>query len=379
MAKSGTAAAFGAAGITTVFSPGALADLALNMSPGVTTISQQQYDLHMLVLWICVVIGLVVFGAMIYSIVNHRRSKNPKPAQFHESTTVEVLWTVIPFLILVGVAVPATKTLLALEDTSDSDVTVQITGYQWKWKYDYLDDDISFFSNLSQSSRDAIRANPEEVENYLLDVDNPLVLPTNKKVRFVMTSNDVIHAWWVPAIGVKQDTIPGFINDSWAFIEEPGVYRGQCAELCGKDHGFMPIVVIAKPEEEYNQWVADQKAAAAAALASADREWSMDELMEKGKQVYGASCAACHGANGEGVQGVFPAIAGSELSTGPIDAHVDIVLNGKEGTAMQAFGPQLNDVELAAVVTYERNAFGNDVGDLVQPKEIAATRQMAAK
>ena len=363
-----------AALVCLLFSAPALAEYRLNMTQGVTPISQQQFDLHMVVFWICVVIGIVVFGAMIYSIINHRRSKGAKAAQFHESTTVEILWTIIPFAILVAVAVPATKTLLALEDTSDSDLTIQITGYQWKWKYDYLDEDISFFSNLAQSSRDAIKANPYEADNYLLDVDNPMVVPVNKKIRFVMTSNDVIHAWWVPALGVKQDTIPGFINDSWAFIEEPGVYRGQCAELCGKDHGFMPIVVEAKSEEEYNQWVADQKAAAAAALASADREWAMDELMAKGEEVYAAACASCHQPEGQGLPGVFPAIADSPVATGPLGPHQDIVLNGKEGTAMQAFAEQLNDVEIAAVLTYQRNAFGNDTGDVVQPSTIADAR-----
>ena len=343
----------------------------LNMTRGITPISQQQYDLHMIVFWICVAIGVVVFGAIIYSVINHRRSQGAEAAQFHENTTIEVLWTVIPIIILVAVAVPATSTLLALEDTSDADMTVQITGYQWKWKYDYLGEDVSFFSNLSQASRDAIKTDPYAVDNYLLDVDNPLVLPVRKKVRFVMTSHDVIHAWWVPELGVKQDTIPGFINDSWAYIEEPGVYRGQCAELCGKDHGFMPIVVIAKEEDEYRQWVADQKAAARAAAASADREWAKDELMAKGEEVYNAACASCHQANGQGIPGAFPSLVGTEFIKGPIDKHIDVVVNGVSGTAMQAFGEQLTAAEIAAVVTYERNAWGNDTGDVVQPTTIA--------
>ncbi|MDZ7751691.1 MAG: cytochrome c oxidase subunit II [Gammaproteobacteria bacterium] len=346
----------------------------LNMTRGVTPISQQQYDLHMIVFWICVAIGVVVFGAIVYSVINHRRSQGAEAAQFHENTTVEVLWTVVPIVILVAVAVPATSTLLSLEDTSDADMTVQITGYQWKWKYDYLGEDLSFFSNLSQESRDGIKADPYAVENYLLDVDKPLVLPIKKKVRFVMTSADVIHAWWVPDLGVKQDTIPGFINDSWAYIEEPGVYRGQCAELCGKDHGFMPIVVIAKAEPEYNQWVADQKAAAVAAAASADREWTRQELMAKGEEVYNSACASCHQANGQGIPGVFPGMVGSAITTGPVEDHIDIVVNGKPGTAMQAFGEQLTAAEVAAVVTYERNAWGIDTGDVVQPTAIAANK-----
>jgi len=347
----------------------------LNMTKGVTPISHQQYDLHMIVFWICVIIGLVVFGAIIYSVINHRRSQGAEAAQFHENTTIEILWTVIPIVILVAVAIPATSTLLSLEDSSDADLTVQITGYQWKWKYDYLGKDVSYFSNLSQASRDAVKADPYAVEHYLLDVDKPLVLPAKKKVRFVITSNDVIHSWWVPALGVKQDAIPGFINDSWAYIEEPGVYRGQCAELCGKDHGFMPIVVIAKNEADYNQWVADQKAAAAAMAASAGREWGKEELMTKGEQVYNANCAACHQANGQGIPGVFPAMVGSKIATGPVADHVHIVVHGKAGTAMQAFGEQLSAADIAAVVTYERNAFGNDTGDVVQPTTIAAAKQ----
>lgn len=358
-----------------LLAPGpAAAELGLNMTQGVTPISRQVYDLHMLVLWICVVVGAAVFAVLLYSIYHHRKSRGAVPAQFHESATVEVIWTVVPFVILVAIAVPATRTLLALEDTRDADVTVKVTGYQWKWKYDYLDDGVSFFSNLAQSSRDAVRGDPSQVEHYLLDVDNPVVLPTKKKVRLVMTSNDVIHAWWVPALGFKQDAIPGFINDAWAYIEEPGVYRGQCAELCGKDHGFMPVVVVAKPEPEYREWLAQMKAAAAAEADSSGRQWSKDELMARGEKVYNAACAACHQANGQGIPGVFPAMTGSAVAKGPIDGHLGIVLNGKPGTAMQAFKEQLSDAEIAAVVTYERNAFGNNVGDMLQPSAVKAAR-----
>jgi len=357
-----------------VASHSVLAEWGLNMTQGVTQISRDIWDLHMLVLWISVAIGVVVFGAMIYSIVYHRKSKGAKAAQFHESTTVEVLWTIVPILILVGVAVPATKTLLALEDTRDADLNIQVTGYQWKWKYEYLDEDISFFSNLAASSREAIDGDPTQVENYLLEVDNPLVVPINKKIRFLIAANDVLHAWWVPAFGVKQDAVPGYINDAWAVIEEPGVYRGQCAELCGKDHGYMPIVVEAKTETDYLAWVKEQKAAATAEAEAAGKVWSMEDLMAKGETVYNTNCVACHQANGEGLAGVFPAIKGSPVATGPLPAHLDIIVNGKAGTSMQAFGAQLSNTDIAAVVTFQRNAWGNDTGEMVQPTDIQGAR-----
>jgi cytochrome c oxidase subunit II len=345
----------------------------LNMTPGVTDISHKVYDLHMLIFKICVVICVGVFAVLIYSIFKHRKSKGAKPASFHESTTVEIIWTTIPFLILVGMAVPATKTLLALEDTRDADMSIKITGYQWKWKYDYLDEDISFFSSLT-TPRDEIENKAAKGEDYLMEVDNPIVVPINKKIRFLITSNDVIHSWWVPVLGWKQDAVPGFINDAWAEINEPGTYRGRCAELCGKDHGFMPIVLVAKTEEDYKAWVADQKAGAAAAEAASTQTLSKDELMTKGEAVYNKICAACHQAGGVGIPGVFPAIAGSKIATGDQAAHINIVVHGKTGTAMQAFGEQLNAVDLAAVITYERNAFGNDTGDMVQPSDIAAVK-----
>jgi len=345
----------------------------LNMTPGVTDISHKVYDLHMLIFKICVVICVGVFAVLIYSIIKHRKSKGAKPASFHESTTVEIIWTTIPFLILVGMAVPATKTLLALEDTRDADMSIKITGYQWKWKYDYLDEDISFFSTLT-TPREEIENKAAKGENYLSEVDNPIVVPINKKIRFLITSNDVIHSWWVPVLGWKQDAVPGFINDAWAEINEPGTYRGRCAELCGKDHGFMPIVLVAKTEEDYKAWVAEQKAGAAAAEAASTQTLSRDELMTKGEAVYNKVCAACHQATGQGIPGVFPAIAGSKIATGDQAAHLNIVVHGKTGTAMQAFGEQLNAVDLAAVITYERNAFGNDTGDMVQPSDIAAVK-----
>ena len=351
----------------------ALAEFPLNLVKGVTDISHKVYDLHMLILIICVVVCVGVFAVLIYSIMTHRKSRGAVPATFHESTTVEIIWTTIPFLILVGMAIPATKTLLALEDTRDPDLSIKITGYQWKWKYDYLDEDISFFSVLT-TPRDQIEGGAPKDDTYLMDVDNPVVVPINKKIRFLITSNDVIHSWWVPALGWKQDAIPGFINDGWTELKQPGTYRGKCAELCGKDHGFMPVVLVAKTEEDYAQWVADQKAGAAVAAAAAGKEWTMEDLMATGESVYNTNCAACHQANGQGIPGVFPPIAGSAIATGEISAHVNIVLNGKSDTAMQAFGEQLGDADLAAVVTYQRNAFGNDTGDLIQPSAITAAR-----
>jgi cytochrome c oxidase subunit 2 len=328
----------------------------------------------MLVFWICVVIGVVVFAAMAWSIIHHRKSKGAVAANFHESTTVEIVWTIVPLLILIGIAIPATGTLLDLEDAkTDAEITVQVTGIQWKWKYTYVDDDVSFISSLAQSSRDVIK-DPTGNEHYLLEVDEPLVLPVNKKIRFLFHADDVIHAWWVPELAVKQDAIPGFINDSWALIEEPGTYRGQCAELCGKDHGFMPIVVEAVSEADYLAWLDSKKAEAAAAAASAEQEWSMQDLLAKGETVYQANCAACHGPTGAGIPGAFPAMTGSPIVTGDVAAHVDIVVNGKAGTAMAAFKGQLNDVDLAAVITYERNALGNSVGDMVQPSAIKNAR-----
>ncbi|MXZ80758.1 MAG: cytochrome c oxidase subunit II [Gammaproteobacteria bacterium] len=354
------------------------AEWELNLTEGVTEISRDVYDMHMFVLWICVWIGVVVFGAMIYSMIKHRKSKGVKPATFSHSTMAEIVWTVIPFAILVTMAVPAAKTLIEMEDTSDSDITVKITGHQWKWEYEYLDSGVKFISSLHPDSREAAvldsGIDPNSVDNYLLEVDNPLVLPVGKKIRFVLTASDVIHAWWVPEFAIKKDAIPGFINEMWTKIDEEGVYRGQCAELCGRDHGFMPIVVHATSESEYNDWISAQMAAAEAEAQSADREWAMDELMTRGEKVYGTYCVACHQPNGQGLQGVFPSLVGTEMSLNDLDGHIDVVLNGKAGTAMQAFSAQLNDADLAAVITYERNAWGNDTGDVIQPSTIKAVR-----
>ncbi len=348
------------------------AEYGLNFQKPVTSIGHRVLELHNLILLICVVIFIVVFGVMFYSIYAHRKSKGYKAAKFHDNAKLEVVWTVIPFAILVSMAIPSTATLIEMDDVSKSDLTVKITGYQWKWKYDYPDQDVSFFSTLA-TPRDQIENKTAKGKDYLLEVDNPVVLPVGKKVRFVVTANDVIHAWWVPALGVKKDAIPGFVNEMWARVDEPGIYRGQCAELCGKDHGYMPIVVQAVSQEEFDKWAALQKDKAAAAEASAGKTWSKDELMEKGKKVYASTCAACHGANGEGV-GPFPKMTGSKIATGPVAGHLNIVMKGKTGTAMQAFAGQLNDADIAAVVTFERNSFGNKTGDVVQPSQVKAAR-----
>lgn len=361
--------------LTFLTSFSAHADYTLNMTKGVTTISRDIYGLHMLVMWVCFIVGIIVFAVMAYSITKHRKSKGAVSATFHESTTVEIIWTLVPLAVLIAIAVPATATLLDLEDTSKSDVSIQVTGIQWKWRYKYLGEDVEFISSLSDNNRQAVSdSTPHSADHYLRDVDKPIVVPINKKIEFLFTSDDVIHAWWVPELAVKQDTVPGFINTSWAYIEKPGVYRGQCAELCGKDHGFMPIVVNAVSQPEYEKWLVAMKAEQAAVAASSDKEWTMDDLMEKGKAVYASNCSACHQPTGLGLPGVFPALANSPVAKGDISGHIDIVLNGKAGTSMSAFKGQLSDVDIAAVITYERNSFGNSVGDSVQPSTIKNLR-----
>jgi len=360
--------------LSILFISAAHAELQLNMTQGVTPISQELFDLHMLVLWICVVIGVLVFGVMGWSIIFHRKSRGAVAAHFHESTMVEIFWTIGPLLVLIAVAVPATGTLLRLEDAkTNADINLEVTGIQWKWKYNYIDEDVQIISALAQSSRDVVK-DPTGNENYLLEVDNPIVLPINKKIRFLFHSDDVIHAWWVPEFAVKQDVIPGFINDSWAIIEETGTYRGQCAELCGKDHGFMPIVVEAVTQNEYEQWLAGKKAEAAEVAAQASQEWSLQDLLTQGETVYKANCAVCHGATGAGIPGAFPAMTNSPIATGDAAEHMNVVMNGRSGTAMAAYKTQLNDIDLAAVITFERNSLGNSVGDMVQPSAIKNAR-----
>ncbi|MCB1697947.1 MAG: cytochrome c oxidase subunit II [Pseudomonadales bacterium] len=342
----------------------------VNMAPGATEVGERIYDLHMIILWICTVIGLGVFGVMFYSIIYHRKSKGAVAAHFHESTKVEIAWTVVPFLILIGMAVPATSTLLEVYDNDDAELDILVTGYQWKWKYEYINENgenISFFSNLRTPQSEIHNSEPKG-EFYLLEVDEPLVIPVNTKVRFLITGNDVIHSWWVPELAVKRDAIPGFINETWTLAREEGVFRGQCAELCGKDHGFMPIVVNVVSKEAYGEWLGAKQVEAAAIKELMAQTFTLEQLVERGEAVYARACLACHGANGEG--GVGKPIAGSAIATGDIGAHLDVGINGVPGTAMQAFGGQLNDVDMAAVITYQRNAFGNNMGDMVQPIDV---------
>jgi len=347
----------------------------VNMTPGVTEVGKEIYDLHMLIFWICVWIGVGVFAVMFYSIFTHRKDLGYKAKHFHENTTLEIAWTVVPFLILLGMAWPATTTLIEIYDTDDADMDVIITGYQWKWKYEYIDENgenVAFFSNL-RTPKDEIYNADAKGEHYLLEVDEPMVLPVNKKVRFLITANDVIHAWWVPSLAVKKDAIPGFVNEAWTRPLEKGVYRGQCAELCGRDHGYMPIVVNVVEEDEYQQWLSAKKEEAAQIKALMSKDFTLDELVTRGKDVYMKSCVACHGIEGEG--GVGTAIAGSPLATGDVAGHLDIIVNGKPGSAMQAFGSQLNEVDLAAVTTYQRNSFGNNMGDIVTPVDVFKFKQ----
>ncbi|WP_076417678.1 cytochrome c oxidase subunit II [Colwellia sp. UCD-KL20] len=362
-----------------LFSSSVLADTQLNLTKGVTEVSRDVYDLHMLVMYICTVIGIFVFGAMFWSMVFHRKSKGAKAASFHESTKVEILWTAIPIVILIAMAIPATKTLIEMENNDDSDVTIQVTASQWKWHYKYFDQNIEFYSVLAtprdqyenQSGTSAAKG-----EHYLLEVDKHLVIPANKKVRFLITSDDVIHAWWVPAFAVKQDANPGFINEAWTNVDKPGIYRGQCAELCGKDHGFMPIVVEVKSEEDYAKWLDEQHEllaqAAEAEKASLNASVPMEELMTLGETTYVAYCAACHQVGGTGLPPAFPALKGSLVATGDIATHISTVFNGKAGTGMQGYGKQLSLKQIAAVVTYERNAWGNNTGDAVQAADVQA-------
>jgi len=344
-----------------------------NMRVGVTDISRQVYDLHMTIFYICVGIGVVVFGVLFWSVFQHRKSKGAVPATFHESTKLELAWTIVPTLILIVMAIPATQVLVQMYDTGGEDMNIEVRGYQWKWQYKYLDEDYnnsySFFSSLA-TPRSQITNRSEKADTYLLEVDEHLRIPINRKVRFLVTSEDVIHAWWVPDFGIKRDAVPGMLNELWAIVETPGIYRGQCTELCGKDHGFMPIVVEAMPEAEFDAWYATKVSSELVRQESMSKTFTHDELMVQGEAIYGTYCSSCHMANGEGVPPVFPAIAGSSVAKGSRNDHLSLVVNGVSGSAMQAFGKQLDAVQLASVVHYQRNAFGNDVGDVSQPQDV---------
>nr|WP_267313912.1 cytochrome c oxidase subunit II [Legionella antarctica] len=350
------------------------------MHKGVTPLSKDMYYLHMVGMVVCAIIGIVVFGVMIYSLVHHRKSKGYKPATFHDNPRLEIVWSIIPFLILVGLAVPATRVLIRMDDSNQSEVTIKIVGHQWRWQYQYLNEGISFFSNLSTPYAQ-IQNKQEKGPWYLLEVDKPLVLPVNKKIRFLVTSNDVIHSWWVPELGIKRDAIPGFMYEAWANIEKPGIYRGQCAELCGINHGFMPIVVEAVSQDEFEQWVAhqtkpDEQIGQSERLPVTPKILTRYDLMSLGKQKYEQLCIACHKADGMGLPPMYPALRSSSVAVGrPISRHIDLILNGIPGSAMQAYKDQLTDEEIAAITTYERNAWGNDTEDEIQPEEVAALRQ----
>ena len=372
-----------ALGLTTFGSASAVSNMdggpavhQLNFQAPVTSIASDIYLLHNWMIGICVAIFLAVFGVMFYSILKHRKSLGHKSASFHESTTVEIAWTVVPFLIVVLMALPATKTVVAMKDTSNADITIKATGMQWKWGYNYLKGDgegITYLSALS-TPRDQIHSGAPKGDNYLLEVDHPLVVPVNKKIRIVTTANDVIHAWGVPALGVKQDAIPGFVRDTWFKAEKIGTYRGNCYELCGKEHAFMPIVVNVVSEEDYAKWVDGQKKAMAASADDPNKTWTTAELSARGEKVYAANCVACHQANGKGVPGAFPALDGSQMVNGPQDGQIAILLNGKN--AMPGWKSTLSDTEIAAVITYTRNNWSNKAEDnIVQPAEILAARK----
>ena len=366
--------------MTALWTVAAAAQSKIDFQTPQSPVARQVYDLHLIILAICAVIFVGVFGVMLYSIIKHRKSVGHKAAHFHENTTVEVFWTVIPLFVLVIMMIPSTSALLAMRDTAAPDMTIKVTGYQWKWGYEYLQGEgqgIHIYSTLS-TPRDQVENKAPKGQNYLLEVDNPLVVPVGKKVRVLTTGADVIHSWWVPALGVKQDANPGFIRDAWFKADTPGVYRGQCAELCGKDHGFMPIVVHAVPPEKYAAWVADQKKMMVATAVDPNKQWTLDELKARGEKVYSANCVACHQATGKGIPPTFPALSGSKIVNGPKDEQIHVLLNGvvKDGkpTAMVSF-KHLSDVDIAAVITYTRNSWDNKAGEAVTPAEVKAQRK----
>jgi cytochrome c oxidase subunit 2 len=367
-----------------IFTLAAYATPGINMPYGVTPTSREIYDLHMTAFYVCCGIGTIVFGILIYSLIKYRKSKGAKAVHFHEHLGLEIFWTAIPFLILIALAVPATIVLGHIHNTDESKLTVKITGYQWKWKYEYLDQGISFFSNLS-TTQDQIHNKAPKDKWFLLEVDNPLVVPVNTKVKLLVTADDVVHAWWVPELGVKQDAIPGFINENWIYVTQPGTYRGQCGELCGINHGFMPIVVQAVSPADFAQWVKTHgpNAVHQAQQAETRQLISVSDLMILGKAQYEKSCAMCHQATGLGLPPSFPALKKSRVVTGPLDASIAFLLTGVPGTAMQAFGEQLDNKAMAGVITYIRHVWGNDKTIInhkypliAQPSDIEKVRQV---
>ncbi len=341
----------------------------LNMPIGVSTISHEIYNLHMLIFWICVVIGVGVFGAMLWAMYFHRKSIGHEAENWHEHLGVELVWTIVPIFILVAMAWPATKTLIDLYDTSDAEIDIRVTGMQWKWQYEYLGEGVQYLSELSTSLDEIYNIEPKG-EFYLQEVNNHLVIPVDTKVRFLLTGADVIHSFWVPDFAIKKDAIPGYITETWVEVTQTGVYRGECTELCGQGHAFMPVVVNVVEKDEYQFWLAEKKQEALDIAALTQVTFTMEELVERGEEAYLRSCAACHQANGQGIPPAFPALAGSAIVTGPVEAHLEIGVNGVAGTVMQAFGPLLSELDLAAILTYQRNAWGNDMGDVVQPIDV---------
>ena len=352
--------------------PGGPAVRQLNFAAPVTKIMQEIHWLHWFMMVVCAVIFLAVFGAMFYSIFKHRKSKGNKPASFHESTTVEIIWTIIPLIIVIGMALPATKTVVAMKDTTNADITIKATGYQWKWGYDYIKGEgegIAFLSTLS-TPRDQINNLAEKSDTYLMEVDNEVVVPVNKKIRVITTANDVIHSWTVQGFGVKQDAIPGFVRDTWFKAEKIGTYRGQCSELCGKEHAFMPIVVKVVSDADYSAWVSSKKIEMAAMADDPSKTYTLEEAKERGAKVYAANCQVCHQPNGKG-GGAFPALDGSKVVNGPKEGQYHILLNGKNAMPKWA---GLSDTELASVMTFTRNSWGNHTGEVIQPSDFVAAR-----
>jgi cytochrome c oxidase subunit 2 len=354
----------------------ALAEWVYKLQLPVTENARRAYALHNGMLWLIFIIFFGVFAVVGYSLYAHRRSKGYQPVQFHDNTAVEVLWTVVPFVILVVVAIPSTQAIVAMRDTTLSDMTIKATAFQWKWQYEYLTGDaagIKFLSVLA-TPQDQITGQTPKNEHYLLEVDHPLVVPVNRKVRILATSADVIHDWSVPAFAVKTDAVPGFVRETWFRAEKEGTYRGQCSELCGKDHGFMPVVVEVVSEQKYASWMNEQKALLSAQAEDLNKVWTLDEQVAYGEKVYTTHCVACHQATGKGLPPAIPALDGSQVVRGPRVNHLGLVLKGRTGTAMASFADRLTSTELAAVVAYERNAWSNHSGDVIAPSEVVALR-----
>jgi cytochrome c oxidase subunit 2 len=392
MTKTTTATTILVAGL---YSVPAFANYQFNLQPAATPIATEIYELHNLILLVCLLIFIIVFGVMFYALYKHRKSAGHQAAKFSHNTKLEIVWTIIPFFILVGMAYPTTHTILRMKNADNPDISIKVTGHQWNWEYDYLEAGVKYASNLA-TPREQIDNKVPKTEHYLLEVDQPLVVPAGKKVRLLLTATDVIHAWWIPAFGVKQDAIPGFINEAWFNVDKPGIYRGQCAELCGVGHAYMPIVVEAKSPEDFDIWLRDRRVAQAVEAQASLRKYTMDDLMKHGESIFNSRCSTCHQATGKGIPGVFPPLIEGEtfknpdtlrrleergfakdgrIVMGPKDKHLDIVMHGIPNTAMQALGQQMSDLDVAAVITYERNSWGNKTGDIVQPSEVAAVRK----